>query len=171
MPEAPVSFRFPPPGGSTRRMNPFIIIFFLLLALPSFAAELEVCFTPGEDCAGKIASEINAAREKILVQAYSEREQRWSMEDKDAEGIVNVLLNTVAGKKVTPWQLQRDKEKEPFWYQKIVKQLDTRYSPSDEEILSVVNYLKKRRRRVGEANIEKLLGVRIRSGIGTESIR
>lgn len=32
---------------------------------------VEACFTPGEDCTGQIVREIGAAKEEILVQAYS----------------------------------------------------------------------------------------------------
>jgi phosphatidylserine/phosphatidylglycerophosphate/cardiolipin synthase-like enzyme len=33
-------------------------------------AEVSVCFTPGENCAQFIVSQIDAARSKLLVQAY-----------------------------------------------------------------------------------------------------
>lgn len=34
------------------------------------AATMQVCFTPGEDCQGLIASQIDKAKSKIYVQAY-----------------------------------------------------------------------------------------------------
>lgn len=40
-------------------------------ATPFSPASGVVCFTPGDDCAGMIASEINRAQRQILVQAYS----------------------------------------------------------------------------------------------------
>jgi len=50
----------------------------ILLLVPYVAAavelpatgSVEVCFTPGEDCTGKIIREINGARQEILLQAY-----------------------------------------------------------------------------------------------------
>lgn len=38
---------------------------------PASAETIAACFTPGEDCAGKIMREIGEARDEILVQAYS----------------------------------------------------------------------------------------------------
>lgn len=35
------------------------------------AETIEVCFTPGEDCKGKIVREIDDAKDEVLVQAYS----------------------------------------------------------------------------------------------------
>ena len=35
------------------------------------SAAIDLCFTPGGTCTGRIISEINAARSEILVQAYS----------------------------------------------------------------------------------------------------
>jgi len=38
---------------------------------PGEGASIQVCFTPGEDCAGLIADTITAAQKSIYVQAYS----------------------------------------------------------------------------------------------------
>lgn len=35
------------------------------------AGTIDACFTPGENCTGKIAHEIDQARNEVLVQAYS----------------------------------------------------------------------------------------------------
>lgn len=35
------------------------------------AGTIDVCFTPGENCTGKIVHEIDQARNEVLVQAYS----------------------------------------------------------------------------------------------------
>src|SRR6516164_11210831 len=52
------------------RQIPFAI---LLLATPAVALAdpAQVCFTPGQDCTGLVVQEITAARQQILVQAYS----------------------------------------------------------------------------------------------------
>ncbi|ANA39407.1 phospholipase [Geobacter anodireducens] len=59
-------------------MKKILVVLMLVLLSASAPAEpvlaagtVEVCFTPGEDCAGKIVREIDAARSQILVQAYS----------------------------------------------------------------------------------------------------
>jgi hypothetical protein len=51
--------------------------FLLMLALSAAALAVaggpdwQVCFTPGQDCTGLIVSEIDQARAKVSVQAYS----------------------------------------------------------------------------------------------------
>ncbi len=54
-------------------------VYFLLLSLAtsywgvgqkSFAATLEVCFVPGQNCAEQVASAIDRAESQVLVQAY-----------------------------------------------------------------------------------------------------
>ncbi|MFO1183513.1 MAG: phospholipase D family protein [Bauldia sp.] len=35
------------------------------------APDIAVCFTPGEDCTGKIVAEIDAAKSSLLIQAFS----------------------------------------------------------------------------------------------------
>jgi phosphatidylserine/phosphatidylglycerophosphate/cardiolipin synthase-like enzyme len=45
------------------------VIAMLLLSHPA-RAELQACFTPGEDCESLIAREIGTAKREILVQAY-----------------------------------------------------------------------------------------------------
>lgn len=59
------------------------ILIVLMLALQSTAVHaqppaqikavgtVEACFTPGEDCTGKIVGEIDDAKDEVLVQAYS----------------------------------------------------------------------------------------------------
>lgn len=59
------------------------ILAVLLLALQSTAVHaqppaqikavgtVEACFTPGEDCTGKVVGEIDEAKDEVLVQAYS----------------------------------------------------------------------------------------------------
>jgi phosphatidylserine/phosphatidylglycerophosphate/cardiolipin synthase-like enzyme len=54
-------------------MKPLILAFALIgqVALASTAsAEADVCFTPGEDCAGFIVRQIDAAKSEMLVMAY-----------------------------------------------------------------------------------------------------
>ena len=50
-----------------------LLLAFLFLAAPALAesAEPVVRFTPGQDCTGLIVQQIQAARQSILVQAYS----------------------------------------------------------------------------------------------------
>ena len=47
------------------------MILTLLSAAPAVATDVRACFTPGEDCAGQIVSELDAAKTTVLVQAYS----------------------------------------------------------------------------------------------------
>lgn len=42
----------------------------LLCFLPFNLKAAEVCFTPGDDCAGKVIAEVNKAQKSLLVQAY-----------------------------------------------------------------------------------------------------
>lgn len=49
----------------------FALLLFALGAVQATAADVDVCFTPGQDCAGRIIAELGNAREFILVQAYS----------------------------------------------------------------------------------------------------
>ena len=41
-----------------------------LSSVPATAAELDPCFTPGENCTRKIVDEIDSAKGSLLVQAY-----------------------------------------------------------------------------------------------------
>ena len=43
----------------------------VIAATPFYPAPGVACFTPGDDCAGMIASDIDRAQSQILVQAYS----------------------------------------------------------------------------------------------------
>lgn len=45
-----------------------LILFFLLFPLSARAAE--VCFTPGQDCAGRVVQEVGKAQKTLLIQAY-----------------------------------------------------------------------------------------------------
>jgi phosphatidylserine/phosphatidylglycerophosphate/cardiolipin synthase-like enzyme len=46
---------------------PIIILWF---AAPAHAAEVEVCFAPGEDCTARIVAVLDRARTTLLVQQY-----------------------------------------------------------------------------------------------------
>jgi phosphatidylserine/phosphatidylglycerophosphate/cardiolipin synthase-like enzyme len=50
-----------------------ILLAILLLSTPAVALAdpAQVCFTPGQDCTGLVVQEIAAARQQILVQAYT----------------------------------------------------------------------------------------------------
>ncbi|MHB1220181.1 MAG: phospholipase D family nuclease [Alphaproteobacteria bacterium] len=48
-----------------------ILIVLALFCVTPAHADTRVCFTPGEDCAGLIAAELNGAKATVLVQAYS----------------------------------------------------------------------------------------------------
>lgn len=64
---------------SETSMRTFLTIAALLLPLSAFAASADkgvpatvsVCFTPGENCEGKIVAAIDAARSSIKLQAYN----------------------------------------------------------------------------------------------------
>ncbi len=60
------------PTMSKIRRAPCLMTTCAVRLLPGVAhSELQVCFTPGEDCTGLITAEINAAKSQILVQAYT----------------------------------------------------------------------------------------------------
>jgi phosphatidylserine/phosphatidylglycerophosphate/cardiolipin synthase-like enzyme len=48
-----------------------IYSFLLCVATPAWAAIMDVCFVPGENCTSKIVEKINAAQTQVLVQAYN----------------------------------------------------------------------------------------------------
>ncbi|WP_408647438.1 phospholipase D-like domain-containing protein, partial [Wolbachia endosymbiont of Pentidionis agamae] len=54
-------------------MKYLVFILSILVSLHSYAStcpNLEVCFTPGEDCTQRIADTLNESKESILIQAY-----------------------------------------------------------------------------------------------------
>jgi phosphatidylserine/phosphatidylglycerophosphate/cardiolipin synthase-like enzyme len=51
-------------------MNRAILFVAALSSVPATAAELDPCFTPGENCTREIVDEIDSAKESLLVQAY-----------------------------------------------------------------------------------------------------
>lgn len=58
------------------RTSALVAIFAIFATIsPAFSmpatGTIEVCFTPGDDCTGKIVKEINGAKKEIIVQAYS----------------------------------------------------------------------------------------------------
>lgn len=62
-----------------RKLAAYLLLFILLpiplasLILPDAveSATIEVCFTPGDDCTGRIVRAISTAQSAILIQAYS----------------------------------------------------------------------------------------------------
>lgn len=54
----------------SNKVNKFVFLF-IFWCLPSFADNINVCFTPQEDCTGLIVNTIMQAKHQILVQAYS----------------------------------------------------------------------------------------------------
>ncbi|MDC4207011.1 MAG: phospholipase D family protein (plasmid) [Candidatus Manganitrophus sp.] len=63
----------------SRKLAAYLLLFILVpiplssLFLPDAveSATIEVCFTPGDDCTGRIVRAINTAQSAILIQAYS----------------------------------------------------------------------------------------------------
>ena len=47
----------------------FILLFFSINAI-AIPANISVCFTPSENCAGEIVNEINSAQRTLFIQAY-----------------------------------------------------------------------------------------------------
>src|SRR4051812_33385543 len=56
---------------TARRPVALVTVAVLALSTAPARAELQACFTPGEDCTGLIVQEIGAAQREILVQSYS----------------------------------------------------------------------------------------------------
>lgn len=52
-------------------IRPIVAALLLLASVTPARAELQACFTPGEDCTGLIVQEIGAAKREVLVQSYS----------------------------------------------------------------------------------------------------
>ncbi len=47
------------------------LVVVMTLVASAGAADIRLCFTPGEDCTGLIVAEVGSAKREVLVQAYS----------------------------------------------------------------------------------------------------
>ncbi|HEV2614545.1 MAG TPA: phospholipase D family protein [Gammaproteobacteria bacterium] len=48
----------------------FVLISMMLLSKPLFAADVSVCFTPGQNCTQQIVNVIDNTQQTLLIQAY-----------------------------------------------------------------------------------------------------